>query len=115
MSRLESLQERLRQLEDNAAQLTALIGRLADAGAAPPPAADDDDAVAELAADIRLRLREQDDDLTLLRDDAAHLRPGRPGSPAEHHKARLLAGVAGLEAELKTYGPLCSLPLAQLG
>jgi len=102
---LEGLHERLKQLEDNTAQLQTLIQRLADLRFPPgtvPLAADaDDNVAAELGAEIAQGLRDEADDLDLLREEVTDLRPARPGSPAEHDKARLRDGLARLDAELK--------------
>ena len=102
----EGLQERLKQLEDNAAQLKTLIQRLADLqfppGSVPLSADADDNVATELGAEISQGLREEEEELELLREEITDLRPGKPGSQAEHEKGRLWEGAARLEAELKT-------------
>lgn len=113
-SSFESLQERLAALQETTAQLKTLIDRLADLkfqpGSVPlhSPTADDDEqppnVATELAAEINQILRDEDDELELLREEITDLRAGgRPGSDAEHRKQRLREGVKQLETELKAY------------
>ncbi|KAK0746116.1 hypothetical protein B0T18DRAFT_446710 [Schizothecium vesticola] len=113
MSSFESLQERLAALQETTAQLKTLIDRLADLkfqpGSVPLPSPTDDadhqppNAATELAAEINQILRDEDDELELLREEITDLRAGgRPGSDAEHRKQRLREGVKLLETELKT-------------
>lgn len=113
-SSFESLQERLAALQETTAQLKTLIDRLADlkfqpgSVPLPSPTADDDqqppNVATELAAEINQILRDEDDELELLREEITDLRAGgRPGSDAEHRKQRLREGVKQLETELKTY------------
>ncbi|KAK1834799.1 protein transport protein sec20 [Podospora conica] len=112
MSSFESLQERLAALQETTAQLKTLIDRLADlkfepgSVPLPSPSADDDqqppsNVATELGAEINQILRDEDDELELLREEITDLRAGRPGSEAEHMKQRLREGVKMLEAELK--------------
>lgn len=122
-SSFESLQERLAALQETTAQLKTLIDRLADLkfqpGSVPLPspttAADDEqppNVATELAAEINQILRDEDDELELLREEITDLRAGgRPGSDAEHRKQRLREGVKQLETELKTYVVPSPFPL----
>jgi protein transport protein SEC20 len=129
-SSFESLQDRLTALQETTTQLRELIDRLAtvqfqpgavplsspsstdlagsigslaggdgDAAASPPAA----NVATELAGEIYQILREEEDELELLREETADLRAGRPGSEAEHRKTRLREGVVRLEGELKAY------------
>ena len=121
MSSFESLQERLAALQETTAQLKSLIDRLADLkfqpGSVPLPSPTDDadhqppNVATELAAEINQILRDEDDELELLREEITDLRAaGRPGSDAEHRKQRLREGVKLLEGELKTSVPSCPIP-----
>ena len=132
-SSFESLQERLATLQETTGQLQGLIERLAtikfQPGSVPLSAtpslsmnmtssisslgsivSGEDDAeevdpnvATELSAEINQILREEDEELELLREEVIDLRSGRPGSEAEHRKARLREGVQRLERELKGY------------
>ncbi len=101
----EALQERLAALQDTTSQLKELIDRLAtlkfEPGSLPLSSDDDNNIATELSGEINQILREEEDDLDLLREEVTDLRSGRPGSEAEHSKARLKDGAARLEKELK--------------
>jgi protein transport protein SEC20 len=127
MASFETLQERLAALQETTAQLQGLIERLAtikfQPGSVPLPMAslsmsmsssvsslgsaagdaqDEDPNVAtELSGEISQILREEEEELELLREEIIDLRAGRPGSEAEHRKARLREGVQRLEGELE--------------
>ncbi|KAK0632857.1 Sec20-domain-containing protein [Immersiella caudata] len=125
MASFETLQERLAALQETTAQLQGLIERLAtikfQPGSVPLPMAslsmsssisslgsgagdaqDEDLYVAtELSGEISQTLREEEEELELLREEIIDLRAGRPGSEGEHRKARLREGVQRLEGELK--------------
>jgi protein transport protein SEC20 len=104
----EALQERLTALQDTHAQLRELIGRLSTLRFEPgsvPLGVDAEGSVAgELSAEIGQVLREEEEELDLLREEAEDLKSGRPGSDTEHHKARIRDGVDRLATELKGYG-----------
>lgn len=101
----EALQERLAALQDTTAQLRELIDRLANLefqpGSVPLGGDDEDNVAAELSTEINQVLREEEEDLELLREEVTDLRSGRPGSEAEHAKARLKDGAARLDQELR--------------
>lgn len=101
----EALQERLAALQETTAQLKELIDRLANIefqpGSVPLGSDDEDNVAAELGAEINQILREEEEDLELLREEITDLRSGRPGSEAEHGKARLKDGATRLEQELR--------------
>jgi hypothetical protein len=112
----EALQERLAALQATTAQLQELIDRLSNLKFQPgsvPLGVDEDSSVSgELSAEISQILREEEDELELLLEEAEDLRGGRPGSDAEHHKARLKDGVDRLQRELRRYadcGHLCGV------
>ncbi|KAK1600377.1 uncharacterized protein LY79DRAFT_574702 [Colletotrichum navitas] len=102
----EGLQERLTALQETTAQLKELIDRLHNLKFQPgsvPLGIDEDNSVsAELSSEISQILREEEDDLELLREEVEDLRDGRPGSEAEHTKTRLKDGVERLGQELKS-------------
>ncbi|KAL1844274.1 hypothetical protein VTJ49DRAFT_2331 [Mycothermus thermophilus] len=107
MATFESLHERLSTLQETASQLRELIDRLAnlrfEPGSVPLPAdgTDSSDNVAtELSAEIAQTLRDEEDDLELLREEVADLPPARPGSDAEQRKTRLRDAAATLQADL---------------
>lgn len=101
---LEGLQERLTALQETTAQLRDLIDRLANLEFAPgsvPLRADEENTVsAELGSEISQILREEEDELEILREEVEDLRAGRPGSEAEHQKTRLRDALSRLEKEL---------------
>jgi protein transport protein SEC20 len=125
MVSFETLQERLAALQETTAQLQGLIERLAtikfQPGSVPLPMAslsmsssisslgsgaedaqDEDANVAtELSGEISQILREEEEELELLKEEIIDLRAGRPGSEGEHRKARLREGVQRLEGELR--------------
>ena len=103
----EALQERLVALQETTGQLRELIDKLAnlkyEPGSLPLTTDDDSSAAAELSAEINQVLREEEEDLDLLREEIIDIRSGRPGSEAEHNKARLKDGASRLEQELREY------------
>ncbi|KAK4039253.1 hypothetical protein C8A01DRAFT_16726 [Parachaetomium inaequale] len=105
MASFESLQERLAALQETTGQLRELIDRLAhiqfQPGSVPLSTSDEDNVATELSTEISQILREEDEDLELLQEEIIDLRPGRPGSDAEHRKTRLKDGAHRLEADLK--------------
>ncbi|OLN88716.1 hypothetical protein CCHL11_01795 [Colletotrichum chlorophyti] len=102
----EGLQERLTALQETTAQLKELIDRLQnlkfEPGSVPLGAGEDVGAAAELSSEISQILREEEEELELLGEEVEDLRGGRPGSEAEHTKARLKDGVGRLIEELKS-------------
>ncbi|KAL2184161.1 hypothetical protein L209DRAFT_781778 [Thermothelomyces heterothallicus CBS 203.75] len=105
MSSFELLQERLAALQETTAQLRELIDRLANVqfqpGSVPLSTSDEDNVATELSTEITQILREEEEDLELLQEEIVDLRSGRPGSEAEHRKARLKDGAQRLQAELR--------------
>ncbi|AEO53548.1 hypothetical protein MYCTH_2295038 [Thermothelomyces thermophilus ATCC 42464] len=105
MSSFELLQERLAALQETTAQLRELIDRLANVqfqpGSVPLSTSDEDNVATELSTEITQILREEEEDLELLQEEIIDLRSGRPGSEAEHRKARLKDGAQRLQAELR--------------
>jgi protein transport protein SEC20 len=101
----EGLQERLTVLQETASQLRKLIDKLASLDSPDDNEGAEDDSgggsAEELGAEINQVLREQEEDLELLQEEITDLRPGRPGSEAEHGKNRLRDGARRLEGELK--------------
>lgn len=106
----DALQERLTTLQETTSQVKDLIHRLAkldfQPGSVPLPqpgdADDDDENVAtELSAEINQTLREEEEELELLQEEATDLRGGKEGSEAARRKERLLDGVARIETEVK--------------
>ncbi|PKS10542.1 hypothetical protein jhhlp_002296 [Lomentospora prolificans] len=104
---LEGLQERLTALQETTAQLRDLIERLSNLkftpGAVPLRADEDNTVSAELSFEISQILREEEDELEILKEEAEDLPSGRPGSDAEHRKTRLKDSLARLEKELSVY------------
>ncbi|KAB5536659.1 hypothetical protein GE09DRAFT_1249338 [Coniochaeta sp. 2T2.1] len=103
----ESLQDRLSALQETTSQLSTLITRLSSLkfqpGSVPLDSSPEHDNVAtELSSEISSILREEEEDLELLSEEIADLRSGRPGSEAQHVKARLEDGVRRLEGELRS-------------
>ncbi|KAB5580821.1 hypothetical protein GE09DRAFT_1279673 [Coniochaeta sp. 2T2.1] len=103
----ESLQDRLSALQETTSQLSTLITRLSSLkfqpGSVPLDSSPEHDNVAtELSSEISSILREEEEDVELLSEEIADLRSGRPGSEAEHVKARLEDGVRRVEGELKS-------------
>lgn len=112
--RFTDLQDRLNVLQDATNQLKELIHRLANfdfqPGSVPLGAADDDNVGSELSSEINQILREQEEELELLREEIIDIRPGRPGNALQHDMDRLKDGAERLEQELQLYvalGPLC--------
>lgn len=104
----EALQDRLTALQETTTQLQDLISRLSNLkfqpGSVPLSnhSSDDEPNVAtELSGEISQILREEEEDLELLVEEISDLRTGKPGSEAEHAKARLRDGASRLETELK--------------
>lgn len=102
----ESLQDRLSALQETTAQLSSLITRLSSLkfqpGSVPLDSSLESKVAAELSSEISQVLREEEEDLELLTEEIADLRAGRrPGSEAEHVKARLEDGARRLERQLK--------------
>jgi protein transport protein SEC20 len=101
---LEGLQERLAALQETTSQLRTLIGRLANLEFAPgsvPLRADEENTVsAELSSEIGQILREEEDELEVLREEVEDLRAGRPGGETEHMKVRLRDALGRLDKEL---------------
>jgi len=101
---LEGLQERLAALQETTAQLRDLIDRLASLrftpGAVPLRVDEENTVSAELSSEISQILREEEDELEILKEETEDLRSGRPGSDAEHQKTRLRDALARLEKEL---------------
>lgn len=101
----EALHERLTALQETTSQLQELIDRLANLkfqpGSVPLGNDDENNVAAELSAEINQILREEEEDLELLQEEVTDLRSRRPGSEAEHNKARLKAGATRLDGELK--------------
>ncbi|SPO00949.1 related to protein transport membrane glycoprotein Sec20 [Cephalotrichum gorgonifer] len=104
---LEGLQERLTALQETTAQLRELIDRLAGLKFVPgsvPLRADEENTVsAELGSEISQILREEEDELEILREEVEDLRPGRAGSEAEHQKTRVRDALSRLEKDLSVY------------
>lgn len=108
----DALQERLTTLQETTSQVKDLIGRLAkldfQPGSVPLPqhgATDDDDdenVATELSAEINQTLREEEEELELLHEEATDLRGGKEGSEAARRKDRLLDGVGRIVADVKT-------------
>ena len=115
MSSFETLQERLAALQETTGQLKELIERLAtlrfqpeetDTSTATGTGTGPDDladpaAVTELSAEIGQILRDEEEDLELLREHITDLRAGRPGSETAQLKARLTEGAQRLDADLR--------------
>ncbi|KAK0657631.1 Sec20-domain-containing protein [Cercophora newfieldiana] len=123
MASFETLQDRLAALQETTAQLQGLIERLAtikfEPGSVPlslstlstnssisstagDAQGDEEPNVAtELSGEISQILREEEEELELLKEEISDLRTGKPGSDAEHHKKRLKEGLGRLEAVLK--------------
>lgn len=107
----DALQERLDTLQETTSQVKDLIDRLAkldfQPGSVPLPqggVADDDDdenVATELSAEINQTLREEEEELELLEEEAADLRGGKEGSESARRKERLLEGVKRLDGDLK--------------
>lgn len=105
----DALQERLTTLQETTSQVKDLIDRLAKLDFQPGSVslpqggdADDDENVAtELSAEINQTLREEEEELELLEEEAMDLRGGKEGSEPARRKERLLEGVKRLDGELK--------------
>ncbi|CAN8099586.1 unnamed protein product [Discula destructiva] len=111
----DALQERLTTLQETTSQVKDLIDRLAklnfQPGSVPLPqngGTDDDDdddddenVATELSAEIHQTLREEEEELELLQEEATDLRGGKEGSEAARRKERLLDGVGRIETGLK--------------
>ncbi|KAI1767669.1 Sec20-domain-containing protein [Hypoxylon sp. FL1150] len=106
--RFTDLQDRLAALQDATNQLEELIDRLANfdfqPGSVPLGAGDNDDnVVAELGAEINQVLREQEEELELLREEIVDIRPAKkPGGELQHDKDRLRDGADRLGQELQS-------------
>ena len=102
---LEALQKRLSQFEETHSTLRELIDRLSSLkfqpGSVPLSNDPEDNPGAELSGEIAAILREETDDLDLLREEVADLPPGRSGSETEHSQKRLDEAISRLEADLK--------------
>ncbi|TLD26983.1 hypothetical protein PspLS_04840 [Pyricularia sp. CBS 133598] len=107
---LQTLQERLVQLQDTTSQIRTLIDRLGSLKLQPGsvPLGDESDScyndgnvVTELGVEITQGLRETEEDLDLLREEVADLKPGRDGSEAQKDRNRLRESADRLGAELK--------------
>lgn len=106
----ESLQDRLSALQETTSQLQDLISRLAclkfQPGSVPLDASPESTVAAELGAEISQILREEEEDLELLAEEIADLRPtttaltATPRGEAGHAKARLEDGVRRAQADL---------------
>jgi len=120
MASFETLQERLTALQESTLQLRELINRLANikfqpgslpAGISNSVASirssggDDEttNVATDLSAEISQMLREDEEELELLREEVTDLRSGRPGSETEHRRTRLKEGVQRLQAEFKGF------------
>lgn len=122
MALFETLQERLTALQESTSQLRELIDRLANIkfqpGSVPLPASmsssvgslgssgggeETSNVATELSAEISQMLREEEEELELLREEVTDLRSGRPGSETEHRRTRLKEGVQRLQAEFKRF------------
>ncbi|KAI1386975.1 Sec20-domain-containing protein [Hypoxylon trugodes] len=103
--RFTELQDRLAVLQDATNQLKELIDRLANfdfqPGSVPLGASEDDNVGAELSTEINQVLREQEEELELLREEIVDVRPGKNGSGSQHDKERLKEGANRLELELQ--------------
>jgi len=106
----DALEDRLTTLQETTSQAKNLIDRLAkldfQPGSVPLPQAgdgddDDENVAAELSAEINQTLREEEEELELLQEEATDLRGGKEGSEAARRKERLLDGVARIETEVK--------------
>lgn len=109
---LRTFQERLVQLQETTSQIRTLIDRLGSLKLQPGsvPLGDDSDShyddgnvVTELGVEITQGLRETEEDLDLLREEVADLKPGRDGSEAQKDRNRLRESADRLGAELKRY------------
>lgn len=105
----DALQERLTTLQETTSQVKDLIERLAklnfQPGSVPLPqggdAEDDENVATELSTEINQTLREEEEELELLEEEAMDLRGGKEGSEPARRKERLLEGVKRLDGELK--------------
>ena len=113
-SSFDTLQERLTTLQETTAQLKELIERLSSikfqpgsvplsASISSTPGEDDleSNPAAELSAEINQTLREEEDELELLREEIADLPSRAPGTETEHRRLRLREGAQRLRQELK--------------
>ncbi|TLS29510.1 hypothetical protein PpBr36_01119 [Pyricularia pennisetigena] len=107
---LRTLQERLVQLQETTSQIRTLIDRLGNLKLQPGsvPLGDESDShyddgnvVAELGVEITQGLRDAEEELDLLREEVADLKPGRDGSEAQKDRNRLRESADRLGAELK--------------
>lgn len=98
------------QLQETTSQIRTLIDRLGSLKLQPGsvPLGDDSDShyddgnvVTELGVEITQGLRETEEDLDLLREEVADLKPGRDGSEAQKDRNRLRESADRLGAELK--------------
>ncbi|ORY62287.1 Sec20-domain-containing protein [Pseudomassariella vexata] len=101
--RFADLHDRLTTLQDATSQLKELIDRLANfnfqPGSVPLGAGEDDNVGSELSDEINQILREQEEELELLMDEAVDIPPGR--DDLQHDKTRLTDGAQRLKGELQ--------------
>ena len=100
----EILSERLRALQESNAQLKELNDRLANIKFQPGsvPLDDDEDNVkTELTAEIHQTIKDQEEDLEVLKDDVADLESGARGSEQGQLNAGLQRNVNRAVQELK--------------
>ncbi|KAI0172031.1 Sec20-domain-containing protein [Hypoxylon sp. FL1284] len=106
--RFTDLQDRLAVLQDATSQLKELIDRLANfdfrPGSVPLGAGEDDDGGvgAEMGAGINQVLREQEEELELLREEITDVRPTKAGGGLQHDRDRLKDGASRLDLELQS-------------
>ncbi|KAK0618237.1 hypothetical protein B0T17DRAFT_609355 [Bombardia bombarda] len=117
MSSFESLQERLTALQETTGHLKELIHRLVtikfQPGSVPLGRStsslggdiegeEEDNVATEISTEISQVLREEEEELELLREDISGLPTARPGSDAGYRRLRLDEGAQRVEDELKT-------------
>lgn len=98
------LSERLASLQESNVRLRELIVRLRETHWQPgslPLNSDGDDVITELSTEIVQTLREQDDDLELLEEEAASLDAGHRGSELEERKVGFQEVIQRAIAELQ--------------
>jgi protein transport protein SEC20 len=104
---IDILHDRLATLQETTNQLKQLIDRLAGhnfgADSDSLESQDGTASTAELSGEIGQMIREEEEELELLQEEALDLRSGRPGSEMEHQRLRLKEGVARLELELQSH------------
>ncbi|CZR50493.1 related to protein transport membrane glycoprotein Sec20 [Phialocephala subalpina] len=102
----EAVSDQLKALKESNAQLKDLIDRLANINFQPGsvPLDDEDDNVAiELTSEIHQTLKEQDEDLELLLEEAEDLDAGKEHSELWQQKEELKTDVTRAITELKAY------------